>query len=92
MHTTYKEMPAKLRNLEPFQGSSVTATASKDWYYVYSYGTLIFKFGKRKNEARLNVTKYSVTTSKLQRMLERVFAIKDCEKVHDVPMWRRNWD
>lgn len=73
MKCTYKEMPTKLQNLENFTGNSVTAITWGDVYYVYSYNTLIFKYDKLKKSMQLNVTKYSRTTSKLQRMLQQIF-------------------
>lgn len=89
---TYEEMPAKLVNNEDFHGNSVKAITLKDWYYVYSYNTLIFKRNKYTYDLQLNATHYSSTTSKLQRMLEKLFNIRGFEKVHDIPRWAGDWE
>lgn len=80
----YKVIEQKLRNLESFNGNTLTARVEKTWgsmvYRVYSYSTLIAEKTWYGDEGEwntyLNDTKYSVTTSKHQNIIRRAWGVK----------------
>lgn len=77
---TYREIPALLEQRKAFEGNSVTAYSGSikgiSYYEVYSYKTLIYR---EHNGVPYvwNTKKYSVTTSKIQNILKRVFGLDD---------------
>lgn len=73
-YKTYKEIPNAISNQENFAGSSVQGYKENDWYYVYSYGTLMAIVLANGAGVMLNTHKYSRTTSKIQAILRRLFA------------------
>ena len=82
MKTTYKEMEAKLRNKEPFDGNSVTARINSFGYYVIeSYATTIYE--DKGEHIYFDNSYYSVTTSKLQNMLIDIFNLNNGVKKRD---------
>ena len=72
---TYREIPALLEQRKPFDGNSCHAFMFGGNYEVYSYQTLILQEIDGK-VIYWNAKKYSVTTSKLQNILRRVFNLK----------------
>ena len=73
-YKTYKEIPEAIACQEDFEGNSVQGLNKKDWYYVYSYRTIMAIVLANGAGVVLNTHKYSPTTSKLQNILRRVFA------------------
>lgn len=77
---SYKTIEQKLRNGETFRGNTLTGIWDSDslTYSVYSYSTLIAT-KKRMPDNRistwLETRKYSVTTSKHQNLIKRVWAV-----------------
>jgi hypothetical protein len=84
MQDNYKTIERKLKELESFNGNTLTARVEKTWgtfsYKVYSYNTLIAEkyWDGMEGEwfTRLNDTKYSVTTSKHQNIIRRAWGLK----------------
>ena len=72
-YKTYKEIPDAITKQENFAGSSVQGYKENDWYYVYSYGTLMAIVLANGAGVVLNKKKYSPTTSKIQNILRRLF-------------------
>lgn len=72
-YKTYKQIPAAIREQENFAGNSVQGVKENDWYYVYSYGTLMAIVLANGAGVVLNKQKYSPTTSKIQNILCRLF-------------------
>lgn len=72
-YKTYKEIPAAIREQENFAGSSVQGVKEDDWYYVYSYGTLMAIVLANDACVILNKQHYSPTTSKIQKILRCLF-------------------
>ena len=70
-YKTYKQIPEAIANQENFAGSSVQGYKENDWYYVYSYGTLMAIV--LANGVVLNKQHYSPTTSKIQNILRWLF-------------------
>jgi hypothetical protein len=79
MQTTYSGMAHKLETRQPFTGSSVGANLITDKvtgdyeYQVFSYNTLIAK--DTNGALWINPTKYSSTTSRIQNLIKKVWAI-----------------
>lgn len=76
---TYKTMPALLATLTPFTHGSHSARWDGDVYKVYSYSTLIAT-AVDVNRGFVDVTtfnenKYSMTTSRLQNIIRKAWAI-----------------
>lgn len=79
----YKVIENKLRNLESFNGNSMTAksnqTNSRFEYKIYSYNTLIAETVWDGSEGEwftwVNPNKYSVTTSRHQNIIKRVWKV-----------------
>jgi hypothetical protein len=65
MKTKYKEMPELLKNRQSISGDSVTAFKNEGVYKVFSYDTLVY----------FDLTFYSKTTSKIQKMIKDIFEI-----------------
>jgi hypothetical protein len=80
---TYKTMPALLESLTPFKHGSAHATKevtrTRMEYRVYSYSTLIAEVVWDGSEGELekffNDRKYSMTTSRLQNIIKKAWAI-----------------
>lgn len=80
---TYKTMPALLATLTPFVHGSAHAikreTATRMEYDVYSYstliGTVVWDGSEGEYEKFLNESKYSMTTSRLQNIIRKAWAI-----------------
>ena len=70
----YKTIERKLRDLEPFNGNTLTAFYVGDVYKVYSYRTLIAEVGNMGTKV-VSSAKYSVTTSRQQNLIRRVWAV-----------------
>ena len=82
--TSYIEMTAKIRNCEPFNGNSVTAEGNRDNYTIYSYNTEIFNWkGTGGGLMTFNNKYYSVTTSKIQNMIIRIFGLNNGKTKRD---------
>ena len=73
---TYAKMEDALRFRETFDGNSVYTDTEDGIYKVWSYQTLIF-IKKGQGEVWFDNNYYSVTTSKIQNMLIRVFNLND---------------
>ena len=75
----YKAIETKLANREPFTGNSLKAYwVSMDGgheYQVISYDTVIAR-SKSLDNAWVNPERYSVTTSKAQNLIKRVWGVK----------------
>ena len=69
---TYREIPNKLKNRQPFVGNSLSARFDGEGRYaVYSYNTQIAGTGGRDNQSVwVNKNKYSQTTSRHQNLCE----------------------
>lgn len=80
-YKTYKEIPEAIACQEDFNGNSVQGLNKKDWYYVYSYGTIVAIVLANDAGVVLNVHKYSPTTSKIQNILRRVYADENIYEV-----------
>ena len=84
MQDNYKTIERKLKDLEAFNGNTLTARVEQTWgsfiYKVYSYNTLIAEKSWDGSEGEwhtyLNATKYSVTTSKHQNISRRAWGVK----------------
>jgi hypothetical protein len=78
----YRQIETALARREEFKGNSCHAVWLGDSYAVYSYKTRIFTVegsyaGKPgRGELELDTRKYSVTTSRLQNIIRRVWGIK----------------
>lgn len=80
---TYATMPALIANREPFTHGSAHAvkheTRTRMEYSVYSYSTLIatvvWDGSEGEYEKFLNESKYSMTTSRLQNIIRKAWAI-----------------
>ena len=72
-YKTYKQIPEAIAQQENFAGSSVQGVKEKDWYYVYSYGTLMAIVLANGAGVVLNKQHYSPTTSKIQNILRWLF-------------------
>lgn len=72
-YKNYKEIPAAISNQENFAGSSVQGFKKKDWYFVYSYGTIMAIVLANGAGVVLNKQHYSPTTSKIQNILRCLF-------------------
>ena len=72
-YKTYKQIPEAISNQENGAGSSVQGVKENDWYYVYSYGTLMAIVLANGAGVVLNKHKYSSTTSKIQNILRWLF-------------------
>ena len=72
-YKTYKEIPGAIINRKNFKGSSVEGAVRSDWYYIYSYDTIIGIVLANDAGLVLNVHHYSPTTSKIQNILRRIF-------------------
>jgi hypothetical protein len=79
----YRTMPALLATLTPFTHGSCHATKevtnTRMEYNVYSYstliGTVVWDGSEGEYEKFLNERKYSVTTSRLQNIIRKAWAI-----------------
>lgn len=65
----YREIPAMVRNLEPFIGNSMLAVRTDDSYIIFSYSTEIARVDLLSGEKEINETKYSSTTSRHQNIV-----------------------
>lgn len=72
-YKTYKQIPAAIREQENFAGNSVQGVKENDWYYVYSYDTLMAIVLANDAGVVLNKQHYSPTTSKIQNILRWLF-------------------
>ena len=72
-YKTYKEIHDAITKQENFAGSSVQGYKENDWYYVYSYGTLMAIVLANDAGVVLNKHHYSPTTSKIQNILRWLF-------------------
>lgn len=72
-YKTYKDIPNAISNQENFAGSSVQGYKENDWYYVYSYGTIMAIVLANGAGVILNKKHYSPTTSKIQSILRWLF-------------------
>jgi hypothetical protein len=69
MHN-YRSIPAALRNREPFNGNSMSATLSPSGLYeVWSYATVIATLDTTTGEKVINDRKYSHTTARHQNLV-----------------------
>lgn len=91
-YKTYKEIPDAITNQENFAGNSVQGVKENDWYYVYSYGTLMAIVLANGAGVILNKHKYSPTTSKIQNILRWLFEDATVYEVYPVGeiMYRDN--
>ena len=91
-YKTYKEIPDAISKQENFSGNSVQGYKENDWYYVYSYGTLMAIVLANDAGVVLNKHKYSPTTSKIQNILRRLFEDVPVYEVYPVgeTMYRDN--
>ena len=71
----YREIETLLGFKIPFKGNSCHATLDGNTYAVYSYSTLIATLDTATKEINLNERKYSVTTSRLQNLIRKAWAI-----------------
>ncbi len=79
----YKTIATKLKDLEGFNGNTLTAKVETTWgsfrYAVYSYNTLIAEKSWDGAEGEwftwVNPNKYSVTTSKHQGIIRRAWGV-----------------
>lgn len=69
----YKDMPELLKNRQRFCGNSVTAISNEGEYLVFSYDTLVYSESLRR--VYFDLTFYSKTTSKIQKMIKDTFEI-----------------
>jgi hypothetical protein len=69
----YKAMPELLKNRQSFSSNSVTALKSEGEYKVFSYDTLIYS--ESLEGVYFDLTYYSKTTSKIQKLCKDVFEI-----------------
>ena len=72
-YKTYREIPNAISNQENFAGSSVQGVKENDWYYVYSYGTLMAIVLANNAGVVLNKQKYSATPSMILNILRSWF-------------------
>ena len=70
---SYKSIERKLATHSPFNGNSMTARWEGATYVVYSYGTEIAKTSI--NGIDFNTQRYSVTTSRHQNLVRKVWGI-----------------
>jgi rRNA maturation protein Rpf1 len=73
MKTKYKEMPELLKNRQSISGDSVTAFKNEGVYKVFSYDTLVYSESLK--GVYFDLTFYSKTTSKIQKMIKDIFEI-----------------
>lgn len=79
-HTNYRDMPSKVRNLEAFTHGSCHAVNNLDKeYVVVSYNTAVARAKKIDGEWHyaINSRKYSQTTSRLQGIIRRAWAMEN---------------
>ena len=91
-YKTYKEIPSAIANQENFEGSSVQGLKENDWYYVYSYGTIMAIVLANDAGVILNKHYYSPTTSKIQNILRCLFKDATVYEIHPTgkTMYRDN--
>ena len=77
-YCSYKDMEDEIYYGRSFRGNSVTAFNVKNLYVIKSYDTVIAVCsGSRR---ALNTYKYSMTTSRLQNIIRRVWDDLDVEQ------------
>lgn len=74
-YINYEEMQEALAFKQGFKSNSVSAKWEDGRYTVYSYSTVIYRSRDDMGLYYLDNKYYSVTTSKLQNMLIRVFKL-----------------
>lgn len=85
-HSNYQEIQSKLRTLDPFTHASCSAINNlKREYVVTSYSTPVARAVLTDTgwKYRINVRKYSTTTSRLQYYIRRAWAGLDVEEVNN---------
>lgn len=75
----YKAIEASLDTHDNFRGNSLMGirrdTTAGTQYEVYSYSTLIANYNLATGEAWINPKKYSVTTSRAQNLIRKVWGL-----------------
>lgn len=91
-YKNYKQIPEAIAKQENFACSSVQGVKEDDWYYVYSYGTLMAIVLANGAGVVLNKQHYSPTTSKIQNILRWLFEDATVYKVYPAgeTMYRDN--
>ena len=87
-YTPYRDMQAKLEQLQAFRGSSTTAVVTDSHYIVVSYKTPIFIFCTTTGLAIFDNSYYSTTTTRIQNLIKDAFGLHDCQEriKHSVKM------
>jgi hypothetical protein len=68
----YKIVKARIETQKPFKHPSCSGVLAGDFYTVYSYRTIIYTVNMKTGEHTLNTNWFSVTTRKLQRMIQGI--------------------
>jgi hypothetical protein len=71
----YKEIENSLTVLDNFKGNSAEGEWIGDVYAVFSYNTIIATYDRSDGKRWVCPNKYSVTTSRLQNMVRRVWSV-----------------
>ncbi len=75
-YTPYREIEQAISNREDIDGNSVTAyTDASGIYHIVSYSTEMARIGEGGEVEYFNSAHYSSTTSRLQNIIKKVFAI-----------------
>jgi len=76
MQHNYRQIEQRLGALAPFRGNTMTGEWSSDrqTFFVWSYGTVIAEYDAATGNAWMNHHRYSVTTSRQQNIVRRVWA------------------
>lgn len=85
-YTPYRDMQAKLEQLQAFQGRSTTAVTADGFYIVRSYNTPILILCTTTGRATFDNSYYSITTTKIQNLIKDAFGLHDCQErtIHSV--------
>jgi len=76
IRATYKQIPTLISYFKPFTGNSVTGWIDGGQFVVMSYATVIAKIDMATHSVSyFNDKFYSRTTSKIQNILRRLFAL-----------------
>lgn len=89
-YATYNQIPGKIKDREPFQGSSVRATADDgEFYIIFSYRTIMMIIHLKSDEIiYFDNTSHSPTTSRLQNMVG--YLMRDRYSIPYTPYRRDN--
>lgn len=77
-YKSYKEIPEAIITREGFKGSSVEGVNKKDWYYIYSYDTVIGIVLANDAGLVLNVQKIRQFTKKNPVTVQRIARCSLC--------------